>query len=406
MKNRDGNISKNTKYRTHPIVKALLSLFLVFALFSAAAVYFMYLYTVGVASEYEKKYAAVRYGAYLELCEKLGENDAEGAEEALSRFYLFLDGSGKDHGNKNKNENENKNNAENEEILLNYLRNGALTEEESMLLYEIFSENGDDVEFAVKKATEAIFDRVHERSTEVWGGNDSEWRTLRERAEVTEKEARDVARRFIGGGAQLTSEKSGTFPLVYVFSCENAIAEISRMGGRLLTLWRYPLGELSERSDEACRSAAREFVYESGITGAYLTEERKIYAGNESVDEIEAEAETETEYIFCGTCVVGDEEALMADERVEVRVAKSGARITGFDAREFYRHRGNKFSGKIEVTRGEAAKILGCDNGDIRLVIFGGEAYWCDVSAKENDLKSEISGGKGHSISAQRGGLG
>lgn len=398
MKNRDDNISKNAKYKTHPIVKSLLSLFLLFALFSAAAVYFMYLYTVRVASEYEKKYAAVRYGAYLELCEKLGENDAEGAEEALSRFYLFLDGSGKNHENKNEN------NTENEEILLNYLRNGELTEEESVLLYEIFSENGDDVEFAVKKATEAIFDRVHERSTEVLGGNDSEWRTLRERAEVTEKEAKDVARRFIGGGAQLTSEESGTFPLVYVFSCENAVAEISRMGGRLLTLWRYPLGELSERSDEACRSAAREFVYESGITGAYLTEERKIYAGNEyeSVYDINYE----TEYIFCGTCVVGDEEALMADERIEVRVSKSGARITGFDAREFYRNRGNKFSGKTEVTRGEAAKILGCDNGDIRLVIFGGEAYWCDVSAKENDLKSEISGAKGHSISAQRGDLG
>lgn len=374
MKTEAKKTNKTKRYNTHPIVKASISLFLLIAVLSLTASFLFYKYSLGIIEEYEKKTAKAMREAYLEFTEKIDEGDGEGAAAALSRYALFF-GDSID---------------EKIETVSNYLLNGSFSKEDSERINSIVSEYGDDEEGAIGKLADLFYDRVHERDAVSVGGEEEYWRVLREKAEVEKYEAKRIAEKFVGGGVTLTLEESHTFPLVYVYSCDNAVVEISRMGGRLISMWRYPLGSPTERTDAACRSAAREFVYEAGITGAYILNEEKAQDG--------------IRYTFCGISWVGDEEAFFIDEKIEVTVNRYGARIVGFDASEYYKWRGYPYDKKrITVNRSRAMEMLG-DGGEIRLTASHGALFWGiykNGRVGGNDEKNGVGGVNYHLISAE-----
>ncbi len=349
---------KKKKYRTHPIVGACLLLLFTVSLLSVGGAYLVYRYSDGVVAEYERKCADTRYEAFLSFREEIFAGDTTAAMKALSRYALF---SGEDLDR------------ESISVLEDFLSAGNMTETEKEKITLILSSD-----LSAEEMMAALAALLSERdgygvnsvseTENLRGGR--EWMNLRERGEVTESEAKAEARRFIGGGVTLSAADNHTFPLVYFFSCDNAAAEVTRMGGRLFRMWIYRDGELSERSLEECRCAAREFVYETGIRGAYL-----LYEENDG---------ERINYVFVGTSRIGDEEAVFGDERVEVTVDISGARISGYDASEYYRNRGVYTEMKRpEISRARAMAIAasaveenGGNGAEIRLYYVGGKLFW------------------------------
>lgn len=142
---------------------------------------------------------------------------------------------------------------------------------------------------------------------------------LREYPEVSEEEARRIASKLIGGGATLSLAVNHTFPLVYTFYCENACADVTRMGGFLIRMTVYRDGNLSYRSEGECRAAAEKFLKRAKISGLSVLRCEKINDDNEYL------------YVFT---VPGKSED---DGAVYITVSTSGARVSRFDATEYYK---------------------------------------------------------------------
>lgn len=142
---------------------------------------------------------------------------------------------------------------------------------------------------------------------------------LREYPEVSVEEARRVASKLIGGGATLTLAVNHTFPLVYTFYCENACADVTRMGGFLIRMTVYRDGNLSPRDEAECRAAAETFLKRAKIKGLSVLRCEKT--------------KDEDEYLYVFAVPEKDE----SDGAVYITVNTSGARVSRFDATEYYK---------------------------------------------------------------------
>lgn len=258
------------------------------------------------AAEYEMERDRAAYEAYLTLCESVsslcrgagGEAKAyvRIATDAAARLDLFSDGES--------------------EALTEYVRGLAAAPSGAYLLAEILDADREDWREAVSEATELaeerrVGDAVSGRSV------DGEWGLLRERTQVSENEAREVAREFIGGGVQLSSAENHSFPLLYSFTCENAAADVTRMGGRLYRLWVFRIGGGKGCGVTECREAAVAFLRRAGIADAELAGE--TYTAEDA------------SYVFS---VEGSDCC-----RVLITVRRRGGRVTFFDASDYYRYR-------------------------------------------------------------------
>ncbi len=306
---------KKKKYKTHPIVKSILALTVTITLLSLGAVYGMYLYTVSVAEEYSLARAAARYEAYLSLCEAIGQTDGDdatraaalrGAGESMSRYLLFAEE--KPQGS---------------EALRDLLLSGAVPSELCVHLRAVLDANAADYDAAVIKAAVMTADEtvgIRQRTTASDGNG---WDELKECSEVRETKAHAAARRFIGGGASLTAAENHSFPLVYSYVCENAAVDITRMGGKLLRMWCYRIGDAEPKSDRECREAATEFLRRAGIADAEVT----------SVEV----SEDEVRYQFCRVTKAPTGEVTDEGAAVKITVARRGARVSFFDATDYYK---------------------------------------------------------------------
>lgn len=142
---------------------------------------------------------------------------------------------------------------------------------------------------------------------------------LRGYPEVSEEEARRVASKLIGGRAMLSSAVNHTFPLVYTFYCENACADVTRMGGLLIRMTVCRDGNLSPRGERECRLVAKTFLNRAKIKGLCLLRYEKM--------------KNEDEYLYVFTAPGRSE----GDGAVYITVNTSGARVSKFDATEYYK---------------------------------------------------------------------
>ncbi len=295
-----------TIYRTHPVYKAMVVMLLLVTAFTVVAGYLTYCSAERKAARYEALRERAAYEAYLTLCESVSafcQCDSDDVKayvrigaEAAARLDLFSDfGS---------------------EALTEYVgRLGGKPSEASMLSV-ILDPERDDWRGAVREATElanenGVKDAVGERSA------DGEWRLLRECAEVNEAAARTVAREYIGGGVGLASAENHSFPLVYSFVCENAAADVTRMGGKLYRMWAFRIGDAEKCGEAECREAAVSFLRRAGIRDAELSSE--TYAAED------------ISYVFS---VPGIDYC-----RAIVTVRRRGGKVSFFDAEDYYRYR-------------------------------------------------------------------
>lgn len=308
---------KKRKYKTHPIVKSLFALTVMIMLLSIGAAYGMYLYTVSVAAEYSSARAAARYEAYLSLCEEIRRTDGDdataaaalrGAGESMSRYLLFAEE--KPQGG---------------EALRDALLSGTVSRESCERLRAVLDANAKDYDAAVAKAASLAADAVSGMRQRTALGDSDGWDELKERAEVREAKAHAAARSFVGGGVTLTEAENHSFPLVYSYVCENAAVDITRMGGRLLRMWCYRVGDAERKGDGACRCAATEFLRRAGIADAEMVSE-------------EATAD-EVRYLFCRVTASLSGEVTDEDAAVKITVARGGARVSFFDATDYYKYR-------------------------------------------------------------------
>lgn len=299
-------MKKTVKYKTHPIYKALAWLMLTVTV--AALLFAWAVYASAGAKErrYDSALRACEYEAYLSFCEKLGviadTDDAEATEyasvaaaEALSRYILFseLDADA--------------------DVLRELLMSGAVGKERAAELLSAVSvaKTRADAVISVIKIAEGWGETASHSSARNAGG----WEWLSSLPEVKERDAAKTAERFIGGGGRVRGAESHTFPLVYAYVNGNASAEVTRMGGRLIRMYKFLLGTAEKRTETECVLSAERFVRDAGIKDAELL----------SCDVREETAE----------CVFASE----TGAQIIVRVSYSGAAVIYFDAYEYYKNR-------------------------------------------------------------------
>lgn len=295
-----------TIYKTHPIYKAMVVMLMLITVFTVVAGYLTYRSAERKAARFETLRERAAYEAYLTLCESVSalchcDGDDFKAyvhigAEAAARLDLFSDfGS---------------------EALTEYVGRLEVKPSEASLLAVILDPEKDDWRGAVREATELAKEHDTKDAGSVRSA-DGEWKLLRECMEVREVAARAVAREFIGGGVGLASAENHSFPLVYSFVCENAAADVTRMGGKLYRMWVFRIGSADECGADECREAAVSFLRRAGIRDVELTDETY------TADEIS--------YVFS---VPGN-----ADCRTIVRVRRCGGKVSFFDAEDYYRYR-------------------------------------------------------------------
>lgn len=304
-------MKKTVKYKTHPIYKALTWLMLTI---TVAALLFAWAVYVSAGTK-ERMYGSAMescgYEAYLSFCEKLGviaESDdgtetayaSVAAGEALSRYVLFSD-------------------IETDaDALRGLLMSGQVGKEEAEELLRVLSEGGtrdEAVSAAIKTALEWGKDPTISSERDSGG-----WRWLSSLPEVKETEASKTAARFIGGGGKVRRGESHTFPLVYSYVNGNASAEVTRMGGRLIRMYKFPIGSAEKRTVEQCALSAERFLRDAGIKDAELYSAELVG----DVAELKFAPPSETEE---------------SARSISVNVALSGATVIYFDAYEYYRNR-------------------------------------------------------------------
>ncbi len=332
---------RERKYRTHPLVGAALALSLLLTAAVCAASYGFYLYVERENEAALKMRERCAYEAYLSLCENLGRREMRAAAEALSRCELF-GGCAEADG------------------LRAAILSGSVTDETAEALRGAL-DGGATIFEAVRRADEAAGRALPESGTA--GARDGMWATLRGQDEIGEAEAHRLAAGFVGGGVSLTAAESRTFPPVYTFLCKNASADITKAGGRLLTMYVYRHGSAEVRGRESCLSAAKKFLGGAGISRAELVSEA-------------AEADGYT-YVFCGTFRLADETVLCTDETVTVGVCARGGGVRFFDAAGYYMYRPASYDvSGVKIGRNEAARMLGTDAEYLTPIYSGGRLFW------------------------------
>lgn len=257
---------------------------------------------------YDAAMEACEYGAYVAFTEKLRviaetEGDAASyaaaaAGEALSRYMLF---SGLD---------------ADADGLYGLLVSGAV---DSGTAAELISavDKGKTREESVLAAIEIA--RGMENNSRVSAERDEGgWEWLSSLPEVKEADAQKTAERFIGGKGKVRGAVSHTFPLVYAYVNGNASAEVTRMGGRLIRMYKFPIGTAQRRGEEECVSAAERFLRSAGIKDAEVVSQT-------------SDADGMTFVFVSGEDGDGGE--------VSVKVAFAGATVIYFDAYEYYKYR-------------------------------------------------------------------
>lgn len=323
------------------------------ALFLTAAVcaasYGFYRYIRIRAAEVEAMRDRCAYEAYVSLCENLGRRETQAAADALSRCELFAE-------------------CEDPEALRFAIMSGNVDLNVTDALRSgLDGSDSSCVAEAVKLANEAARRAFDDGAEEVLGESAVErqpmWETLDRRIEISEEEAHRIAAEYVGGGVTLTRAENHTFPLVYTYTCKNAAVDVTRAGGRLLRMYVYRQGGAVEKGAAACREAADNFLRDAGIIGCMLISHTANVDGYD--------------YVFCGSFMLDGEEILCLDETVKVGVDRNGARISFFDAFEYYKNKPISYSGTgMKYGRRDAATAFGVDDTYLSLVYTDGRLFW------------------------------
>ncbi len=294
-------MKKKVIYRTHPVYKAVTALSATVAISALAYAWATDIMADGREKRYTDALSACEYEAYLSFTDAIemlasGDKDASAsglAAEALSRYVIF---SGTETDT---------------EALSELLLSGKADAESAKAILRALAE-GEDAEESMAKAAKAA--EEFGKSSRISSGRrgEGEWR-FSSLPEVKERTARELAERLIGGGGEVRQAESHAYPLIYVYENGNATAEISRMGGRLLRMCIFPMGDAAERNEKDCLSKAEAFLEHAKIRG-------------EELFSTLTEPDTVT-YVFA--CEGGG--------KVTVRVAKKGATVIFFDAYEYYK---------------------------------------------------------------------
>lgn len=345
-------MKKNGKYRTHPLVGALLALSLAVTAATSAAAWAEWRYIEKSEREIRERYDMCALEAYVSMCEAIEDGDAETAADALSRCELYC-GQG-----------------EFASLRARILKND---------IVDLDIADAGDVIAAVGDGDAAsLIADVLRRADRAGGvaatgaGNiasvsSAGWETLRNKLDVKPDAALAVARRAVGGGALMHASQSRTFPLVYAFTCKNGAAEVTRAGGRLLRMYVYRHGSAQKRGCDECRQAAVDFVDDACIGECALTDE--AYDGGEY------------RYTFCGSFYFGGHRVVVPDEVVTVCVDEDGASVCGFDASEYYRY--HKMSYELPDELPQTPDGISVRNG---LIYSNGELFWSESGGKIPNL--------------------
>lgn len=299
-------MKKNVKYKTHPIYKALFCLLFIVTVSAVVFAWAMFAYAETKADECKRKIDGCEYEAYLSFYENLiGLTTSERNEtyfsqlagEALGRYIMFSEL----HADL--------------DALYELLVSGEVDKTQAEELLTVI-ESATDADAAVLSAAAVAngWESGGVRSSERSSGG---WRWLSAQPEVKKLNAEKLAERYIGGGGDVDAVESHTFPLVYAYSNGNAYAEVTRAGGRLIRLCKFPLGTATLRSEAECVASAERFLREVKLTDVSLVSRN-----------------TDGEAV---KCVFSTDEKAAAT--VCVTVALRGATVIYFDAYEYYKWR-------------------------------------------------------------------
>ncbi len=300
-------MKKTIKYKTHPIYKALMWLMLIVSVSAFVFAWAVFASAEAKEEKCEKMILKCKYEAYLSFCEKLSELAkadeksavmSKSAAEALGRYVMFSSGVQAD-----------------PDALIDRLLSAEIYGEEAEKLIDLIKavEDADDAMLSVIEAAE----RAESEYVRSPGRKSDGWKWLSSQPEVKATYAEKLAERFIGGGGNVRATVSHSFPLVYSYANGNACAEITRMGGKLIRFYKFPIGNAVIRDRDECIASAERFLRDAGISGGKLML-----------------CEVDSEGVFCTFYVCGD-----AAANVTVNVAFGGATVVYFDAYEYYRWR-------------------------------------------------------------------
>ncbi len=295
--------SKTVVYKTHPVYKALTWLMLTFTVAALLFAWAVYADAKIQKREYESVRAACEYEAYLSFFDAIDNIASEKgdvreesrlAAESLSRFVMFSE-SKADTG-----------------VLRELLLDGGVDPTLAMEISRI-AESSDTPRAAIERAAEAV--KAHRIATH---GSDEraregEW-SFMSLPEVKERSARELAERVIGGGGEVRLAESHSYPPVYSYVNGNATAEVTRMGGRLIRMCKFPLGTAEVRGDGECLLSAEAFLKTARITGTELS---SVLTEKDSVT-----------YVFSSSD---------GGREITVKVSRQGASVIFFDAYGYYK---------------------------------------------------------------------
>lgn len=350
MKRREKQI-----YKTHPAVKAALTLSLFLTLAVCAASYGFYRYMKEESAATEELRERCAYEAYVSLCENFGRGELTAAADALSRCELYT-------GTRD----------------YNALRYAILSGDESGEIADALGLDNGSIADALRRADGKARDLGFGEVPRVLGASSSAmmWETLDRRIEISEEEAHRIATEYAGGGAALTRVENHTFPLVYTYTCKNASVDVTRMGGRLLRFYAYRHGGAEERGASLCRGAAERFLEEAGIQDGVM-----ISA---------ADTEDGYEYVFCGSFELDGATVTCISETVKIAVSRAGARVNYFDSYEYYKNKPISYDlPEIVFDRHAAAEKLGVNDLTLSLIFAGGRIFWCQSGVKTPWIDAE-----------------
>ncbi len=331
------------KYKTHPIVKALLSLSLLLMAAVIAASWGFYRYVRAGEAKTAELCERCAYEAYVSLCENMVRGEGRAAADALCRLVLFSD-------------------CGEAEALRDVILSGRVDAD----IIDAVSLTGEGevaerISAAIKRADSTAQGkrRFYTGEGVPCGG----WETLSDMPEVERGEAHRIAASYLGGGVTLTEAENHGFPLVYTFMCKNAAVDVTRAGGRLLRLYVYRHGTAGACGPDECREAAEAFIKKAGIYDAELVSSARGEAGYD--------------FAFCAAHETDGERVFCVDEVIKVGVAEAGGGIRFFDAGAYYEKRPRTYGGEsIQVGRDVAARKVGVDKRALSLIRSGGELFW------------------------------
>ena len=347
------------RYKTHPLVGALLALSMMVTLATSAAAYAEWRYIDNMRRAYRERYEKCALESYITMCEAIKNGDAKTAADALSRCELYC-GEG-----------------EFSSLRARILSNDIVGIDIDGIAGtdSIIRAAGDGGKNTVNADVASLIAGELRRADRKSRGSDggenvsaavysAGWETLKNKLEISSDDALGIARDAIGGGALLHAAENHTFPVVYTFTCKNGAAEVTRSGGRLLRMYMYRHGTAEARGADVCRQRAEDFVSDAGLRDCILVGEDKSDGG-------------EYRYTFCGTFYYGGYCVTVPDETVTVTVDENGAAVCGFDASEYYRCR------KISYDLPKYLPSLP-EGGNTRggLCYSGGELFWSESGVK------------------------